>query len=36
MQDETTVRMEKVKTAEISEAALNEMQDDLLVREALN
>jgi RNA polymerase sigma-70 factor (ECF subfamily) len=36
MQDETVGRMEKVRTAEISEAGLNEMQDDLLLEEALN
>ena len=36
MQDETAGRMENVKTSEISEAGLNEMQDDLLLEEALN
>lgn len=36
MRDETAGRIEKVKTAEISEAGPNEMQDDLLLEEALN
>jgi RNA polymerase sigma-70 factor, ECF subfamily len=36
MQDETVGRMEKMRTAEISEAGLNGMQDDLVLEEALN